>query len=68
MSTKSREIHVDFSLTANLGDFNFVKLGCILEDSIEPGEEFEVKFDELYTKIRRKIRDELGKLTHNNGD
>jgi len=68
MPTKPREICVQFSLTANLGDWNSAKLGATVSDSIEPGEEFEAKFDELYTKIRRKIREELGKLTHNNGD
>ena len=65
MSTKPKEIRVEFSLTANLGNFNSAKLGCVLEDVIESGEEFESKFDLMYFQIRSKIREELGKFSHN---
>jgi len=63
MSTKPKEIRVEFSLTVNLGNFNSAKLGCILEDVIEPGEEFETKFDNIYGMIRKKVRKELGILS-----
>lgn len=46
----------------NLGNFNSAKLGATLEDTISNPEEFEQKFDFLYSKIRNKIALELGKL------
>jgi hypothetical protein len=63
MSTKPKEICVQFSLTVNLGNWNSAKLGCTLSDVIEPGEEFETKFDEVYRMIRKKVREELGRLS-----
>jgi len=63
MSTNPKEIHVQFSLTVNLGNWNSAKLGATVSDIIEPGEEFEAKFDEMYSMIRKKVREELGRLS-----
>ena len=64
MSTNPKELRVEFSLTVNLGDFNSAKLGCMLTDTLEVGEEFEEKFDQIYSRIRNKVRKELVNLTH----
>lgn len=64
MSANSKELRVEFSLTVNLGNFNSAKLGCVLTDSIEKDEEFEDKFDQIYGRIRTKVRKELAMLTH----
>jgi len=73
MPTKPREIHVQFSLTVNLGNWNSAKLGATVSDVIEPGETFEDKFDLIYRQIRGKVRNELAafstkvKETHTGG-
>lgn len=64
MSGNSKEIRVEFSLTVNLGNYNSAKLGCMLEDELLPGEDFDEKFDQVYAKIRGKVRKELTYLTH----
>lgn len=53
------KISVQFSLTVNLGDWNSAKLGCAMEDVIENPEEFDIKFDHIYKKLREKVISEL---------
>jgi hypothetical protein len=53
------KISVQFSLTVNLGDWNSAKLGCSLEDVIDNPDEFEIKFDHIYKKLRDKVVTEL---------
>lgn len=55
----SSKISVQFSLTVNLGDWNSAKLGATLEDVIENQDEFEIKFDHMYKRIRDKVVTEL---------
>ena len=53
------KISVQFSLTVNLGDWNSAKLGCAMEDVIESPDEFEIKFDHIYKRLREKVIKEL---------
>lgn len=53
------KLSVQFSLTINLGDWNSAKLGGSIEDDIDSPEEFEIKFDHMYKKLRDKVVTEL---------
>lgn len=53
---------VNFTMTVNLGNGNFAKLGSTLETNISNIDEYEQAFDALYTKIRAKISNELGRI------
>ena len=64
MSEKAKEFRVEFSLTVNLGNYNSARIGCALDDCVEPGEEFETKFDQVYQRVRHKVRSALADLTH----
>jgi len=60
------KMHVEFSVTVNLGNNNFAKLGAMVEHGISDVEEFAPTFDFLYDKMRKKIYQTLAPFTINN--
>lgn len=52
---KITQIHVDVARTINMGEFNSAKVGVRLVAELEPNEDPDIAFEELYLNARRKL-------------
>jgi hypothetical protein len=50
---------VSFAMTVNLGNYNNVKLGVVIEDHMQNVDEFDEKYKQLYAKASTKVLDTL---------
>lgn len=52
---KITQIEVNVARTINMGDFNSARVGVRLVAELEPNQDSDIAFEELYLNARRKL-------------